>query len=677
MSNYRPAIIGSLLLILFLISGIWLVTSYVDKERNRDLFKWQDRLAILAESQKRAIEDWLDEQISNLEELAQNPLVQISLTMSLQEGELSEAQLGQVGHLRNLVIATARRAEVFEQTESISSNQRDSSQDGIGIFDANNKPSISTRGFPVHDKYIEAAIALARKSASTRVYGIYRNENREPRLIIAVPVKPIQAEIGKTAHAGYVVAVINPKHSLYQMTSQHWLTTTTDETVLLSGDHARTVYLSPLAGEYQLFHEAPRSNEQLAANFVRNRTGDFGRLHDYRGEEVLATGRTIDRTDWLLLQKIDVSEALSESRSHQEFVLTVFLLALFVITISFIAIWRHATSVRLQKTSAVLAAKTALLNAVGDNIRDYIFLLGPDENIQFINKKLSNGVGIPFEEIVGRSMHHIFSIETTERLLSVKNMSSGGDIKNKVMRLMIAENDSIYHVSSVTLAKGDYKDSVLFVLHDIAELKQAQDRHNRLLEGIIATLVYATDMHDPHCAHHSQRTREVAVAIARAMNLDEDSIETLSMAALLANIGKLYLPREILTKLDPLTAEEEELLQGHVKHSVEIIKDLEFDGPVVEIIEQKNERPDGKGYPVGLRGDNILQEAKIIAAANAFVAMSSARAYRQGLPVKDVLDAMLSQADHAYDRSVIAALFHVAENRSDWKNWQQVDVPND
>jgi HD-GYP domain-containing protein (c-di-GMP phosphodiesterase class II) len=210
------------------------------------------------------------------------------------------------------------------------------------------------------------------------------------------------------------------------------------------------------------------------------------------------------------------------------------------------------------------------------------------------------------------------------------------------------------------------------VLHDITRLQAAQDRHNRLLEGIIATLVYATDRHDPHCAHHSERTREVAVAVAQAMGLPEDRINVLSMAALLANIGKLYLPREILTKLEPLTEEEERMLQQHVGYSVEILKDLEFDGPVIKIIEQKNERPDGKGYPAGLAADDIMQEAKIIAVANAFVAMSSARAYRAGKSMNEVIDAMLDQADKAFDRNVIAALFHVAENRSDWKNWQVV-----
>ena len=109
-------------------------------------------------------------------------------------------------------------------------------------------------------------------------------------------------------------------------------------------------------------------------------------------------------------------------------------------------------------------------------------------------------------------------------------------------------------------------------------------------------------------------------------------------------------------------------------HTVDILKGLEFDGPVIQIIEQKSERPDGKGYPAGLTAENIMQEAKIISVANAFVAMSSARAYRPGLPVNEVIDKLLEQADQAFDRNVIAALFHIAENRSDWKNWQVVQM---
>ena len=91
---------------------------------------------------------------------------------------------------------------------------------------------------------------------------------------------------------------------------------------------------------------------------------------------------------------------------------------------------------------------------------------------------------------------------------------------------------------------------------------------------------------------------------------------------------------------------------------------------MIDIISQKNEFLDGSGYPAGLQGDAILTESRILSVANAFVAMSSARAYRQGKPVREVLDTLLAQADRRYDRQVIAALFHVAENRADWSSWQ-------
>jgi len=675
MNKYKPVAAAGALLALFLLVSIWLIIQYVEIERERDMFNWQDRLSILAESQKRLIEDWLDSQVKNLKEMAENPLTQIYLSMAaIPEDEKTEVELGQIAHLQNLLTATAKRSGLFADMQKIRSNQVESSNDGIAILDAHSRLLISTRHFPKINQHIITAVKLAGRNQRANIYGVYSNEGREPRLIITVPVKRVQAASGSMDFPGFIVAVINPALSLYKLSSQQWLATQTDEAVLVSGDDNSTVYISPLRGEYQVFHRAAVSSEQLASNFARLKTGGFDLKKDYRGIDVLVTGRTIDNTNWILMQKVDASEALRESDAYQDFVHTVFLLAVFIITVGFIAIWRHSTSVRLQKTTERLAARTALLNSVGDNIRDHIFLLGSDENVIFINKALSDCLGVHYEDVVGKSLHHIFSIETTEHLLELKKISGEGEIRNRIMKLSIADDSHEYHVSLVSLMQGDYKNSLLYVLHDITELKQAQGRHNRLLEGIIATLVYATDMHDPHCAHHSERTREVAVAIARAMDLPEEKIGALSMAALLANIGKLYLPREILTKHEPLTEEEERMLQQHVMYAVDVLKGLEFDGPVIQIIQQKNERPDGKGYPAGLTADDIMQEAKIISVANAFVAMSSARAYRQGLPVNEVIDTLLEQADGAFDRNVIAALFHIAENRSDWKNWQAVQM---
>ena len=125
--------------------------------------------------------------------------------------------------------------------------------------------------------------------------------------------------------------------------------------------------------------------------------------------------------------------------------------------------------------------------------------------------------------------------------------------------------------------------------------------------------------------------------------------------------------------MEPLTPAEELMLQENINYSVDILKDLDFEGPVLEFVRQKNECLDGSGYPNGISGDAIYQESRILSVANAFVAMTSSRAYRTGKPVKEVLEILLSEADSRYDRHVIAALFHVAENHSDWVNWQQVN----
>lgn len=674
MKENRAAAVASLMLVGFLVLSVLLVMRYVANEKKRDLSNWEDRLAVLAESQKRSVETWLDSVSANLQELAGNPLLQIYLTLEKNdEAQLSEGQRGQVGHLRNLITATAVRSGVFTQSLPISSNQKNQLQEGMGIMSSQGELLMSTRYFPAKDVRVKRVFDKATTSGRVSIHGIYSNENHEPRLVIATPVSAVQAKPDARTYSGVVVAVINPELSLYKILTQSWLTTTTDETLLVKGDEVSTTYMSPLTGgSHAVFHQAALSNDQLAANFSRQRTGDFSLMRDYRGEEVLVTARAIDNTDWILVQKIDASEALRESRAHQESVLIMFLLAVFIITISFIAIWRHATSVRLKETSDRLAARTGLLISIGNNIFDHIFLLDHEGRIVFINKALATSVNTNTDDIRGKSLNHIFSAETANNLLELRSTDKGSEIQNKVMQLDIASSSYVYHVSVVKLQYGEYKESVLYVLHDITSLKEAQDRHNRMLEGIISTLVQVADMHDPHCAHHSERTSEVAIAIAKAMDIDDGRVTALALAALLANIGKLRLPRELLMKMEPLTDEEEKQMHNAVMDSVGILKDLDFDGPVIKIIEQKNEYLDGSGYPIGLAGDKIIREARVLSVANAFVAMSSARAYRPGKSVNDVLDILLKDSDKRYDRQVVAALFHVAENNSNWKSWQRV-----
>lgn len=664
---------------LFIGSSIWLVFEYVSAEKQRDLDDWQARLGIMVESQQHAVESWFAGQSDIIGELAANPLLQIYVSQLTDDLETdNETSRGQLHHLKNLINATADHAAVFTALKNISNNQQNKINDGLGLV--NEKGALlATRYFPVNDVNVAESYKRAMQKGSVYISNIYdagldETGKPQPRLIIAAPVSSVQPVTANDFRAA-VVAVINPENNLFKLLLKEWVATNSEESLLVSLDENSVNYLTPLKNGFEIFHQQARYSltDKSAISTVADTMGGFSVLPDYRNILVLATAKVIRDTTMILVQKIDVDEALTESSTHQQFILTIFLLIVFIIAISFIAIWRHATSLHLQKARRRLEARAALLNAVGDSINDHIFLLDHKNKLVFINDALARSFSIENVDIRGKALNHIFNNEITEKLLSVQSNEKQGEIRNKEMRLEFNNRRHDYHVSVVALNQVGYKQSHLYVMHDITELKDSQGKHNRLMEGIIVTLAQVIDKHDPHCVHHSGRTREVAVAIAKAMGLPKQRTDVLAMAALLANIGKLYIPTEMLTNVEPLTAKEEQDLRQNTSYSVEILQGLEFDGPVIEFVQQKNECLDGSGYPKGVSGEAIHQESRILSVANAFVAMTSSRAYRTGKPIREVLEILMSEADTRYDRHVIAALFHIAENHSDWANWQQVN----
>ncbi|MEE4184167.1 MAG: HD domain-containing phosphohydrolase [Gammaproteobacteria bacterium] len=194
---------------------------------------------------------------------------------------------------------------------------------------------------------------------------------------------------------------------------------------------------------------------------------------------------------------------------------------------------------------------------------------------------------------------------------------------------------------------------------------------NPALNKLVASLIDVIDLHDPFSAFHSARLAELCGAMAADMGLEQQTTNHLVTAALLANIGKLSLPRELLTKRDELSQPEQTLLQSHVAEGVEILRKLEFDDPVLSAIAQKQETLDGSGYPQGIRADRITLPGRILALANAYVALVSPRAYREALSSADALDELRKQVGVAYDSEVFVTLERViarGDALSDWES---------
>jgi HD-GYP domain-containing protein (c-di-GMP phosphodiesterase class II) len=180
----------------------------------------------------------------------------------------------------------------------------------------------------------------------------------------------------------------------------------------------------------------------------------------------------------------------------------------------------------------------------------------------------------------------------------------------------------------------------------------------RLLGQTMDALVRVVEARDPYLAGHHQKVARLALALGNALRLSVGERATLYYAAQLAAVGRLLVPREMMGKKSPYTAAERAELQRHITQATEILGALEFDLPIVPVIGQLYERVDGSGYPRGLLGHQLHRMAKVLGAADAYVAMTADRAHRQALSKTEALRQM---AHGAFDADVLAALRNVAK----------------
>lgn len=171
-----------------------------------------------------------------------------------------------------------------------------------------------------------------------------------------------------------------------------------------------------------------------------------------------------------------------------------------------------------------------------------------------------------------------------------------------------------------------------------AELKQSEKKLKANLLDSIAALAATVEMRDPYTAGHQQRVAHLAVAIAQEMKLPEAQIESIHLASIIHDVGKINIPVEILSKPGRLNEIEFSLIKYHPQSGYEILKNIQFPWPIAQIVLQHHERLDGGGYPQGLKGEAILLEARIIAVADTVEAMASHRPYRPGLGIDAALE---------------------------------------
>ena len=242
--------------------------------------------------------------------------------------------------------------------------------------------------------------------------------------------------------------------------------------------------------------------------------------------------------------------------------------------------------------------------------------------------------------------------------------------------LMTAYGDELVAVEAMKAGAIDYvvKSSEAFAVmprtveralrewHLLQERKRAEknllETNQRLSQAITATiqvLSLTVEARDPYTAGHQRRTTILAEAIAGEMGFPPEKIEGLRMAGKIHDIGKISVPSEILNKPAKLTPAEHDLVKEHAQKGYEILKEVKSPWPLAEIVYQHHERMNGSGYPRGLKGDEILVEARILAVSDTVEAMASHRPYRPAPGVEAALEEIDKSKGVLYDSDVAAA----------------------
>ncbi len=208
--------------------------------------------------------------------------------------------------------------------------------------------------------------------------------------------------------------------------------------------------------------------------------------------------------------------------------------------------------------------------------------------------------------------------------------------------------------------------AVQAVFVDISDRKQAEGELRESYQTVRATLMRtvnalasAVDKRDPYTAGHQRRVADLAVAIAAEMGLPQDQIDGIHISGLIHDIGKIYIPAEILSKPSRVSEIEMLMIQTHPQAGYDVLSAVDFPWPVAETVLQHHERIDGSGYPRGLLGADVLLEARILSVADVVEAMVSHRPYRPAHSAEAALEEILHHRNSLYDPDVVDAALEI------------------
>ena len=318
-----------------------------------------------------------------------------------------------------------------------------------------------------------------------------------------------------------------------------------------------------------------------------------------------------------------------------------------------------------QRTETALRDSEELYRRLVASIPDLIIRTDLAGNIVFANEVAArlNGNGGP-QALVGRNVFDFVVAEDREKAITASRRMFEKKIGPQEIGLVFVNGTRIpFEIDGAILRNADGTPyGIVYNCRNITERKRAETdlreglaKLRATLKASIDSLASAIEMRDPYTAGHQQRVTVLARAIAGEMGLADERVEAIEIAGIIHDIGKLYVPAEILSKPTKLTDLEYAMIKMHAQAGFTILSKIDFPWPIARIVHEHHEFINGSGYPQGLTGKDILLESKILNVADVVEAMSSHRPYRPALGIGAALEEIAQKRGILYDREVVDA----------------------
>lgn len=313
------------------------------------------------------------------------------------------------------------------------------------------------------------------------------------------------------------------------------------------------------------------------------------------------------------------------------------------------------------------------LQAFFDNVPDMIYFKDRQNRFVLVNRAHAAALNLTPQEVIGKSDLDFFPKEIGEKYYADDTdiIRTGKAIISKIEKAPRPDG-GITYVSTTKLPHYDKNGKLIGIMgitRNLTDFANLEEERLGMVINALAVLGKSLELRDPYTFSHTRHVANIAEKIGEALGWEDNRLLGMRLAGQLHDLGKMNIPLDILNKPGKLSEIEYRLVQQHVVTCYELIKDISFPFPLAEVILQHHERLDGSGYPRGLKQDEIMLEARILAISDVLEAMASRRPYREALGLDKACEELKNGCSLKYDPGLVEVVFGLIEKNNGKAFW--------